>query len=342
MLTELDHHIRELLTGGVLLAIAVLQGLTRYLRIRFGGAEWEPNFANVWRPLAQELHDGASLYMEGMGDNKPPLFELLNFLLSGLPNHGLVFLIITGVANGAVALLLWQLVSDEHENWAGLTTAGVWLFIISIVNGTHINVRSFALVGILGSLYVGSDQPVMRGSAIAMAGLFSQYAILFIPALAWDSIRRLQPKQRVRWLTTFAGSGILVLIGAFGIVGAIWGSRAALAGLYWSYGLPTGVTTTGFATAPDSYLSDPWMLTNTIQWGGWILHTGGMLSPLLLGASIRGWRRVKKRQWSVYLAGSLILLLPLVVRSYDAYWLMSLPFVSVLAVIEIIYQLEGN
>jgi hypothetical protein len=31
-----------------------------------------------------------------------------------------------------------------------------------------------------------------------------------------------------------------------------------------------------------------------------------------------------------------------VVRSYDAYWLMSLPFVSVLAVIEIIYQLEGN
>lgn len=334
MLGDTGHRSWKLLTGTLLFGIAVLQGFARYLRIQFGGAEWEPNFANVWRPLGQELHSGASLYMAGMGDNKPAVFELLNFLLAGLPNHGLVFLLVTGVANGLVALLLWRLISAEYGNWSGLATAGVWLLTLSHVNGTHINVRSFALVGILGALYINSERAIMRGGAIALAGLFSQYAILFIPVLAWDSIRELETERRVKRLISFGSGGLLMLIGAYGVVGLIWSPRAALAGLYWSYGLPTGVTTTGFATEPGSYLTDPWILTNTLQWGGRLLYIGGILSPLLLGAGIHGMRIVNERQWSVYLSGGAILFLPLFIRSYSAYWLLVLPFIISLAVTE--------
>jgi hypothetical protein len=332
MSLDSDRRVKTLLISGILLGIGTFQGFTRYLRIRFGGAEWEPNFANVWRPLAQELHSGAALYMDGMGDNKPPLFELLNFILAGLPYHGFMFLLVVGIANGIVALLLWRLVAAEYGTWSGIAAAGVWLLTLSYVNGTHINVRSFALVGVLGALYVASERPFVRGIVIAIGGLFSQYAVLFIPVLAWDSIRELRTEQRLKWLVTFGSGGLLMLAAAFGVIGLIWGPQAGLAGLYWSYGIPMGVTTTGFVTAPGSYLTDPWVLTSTLQWGGWLLHTGGILAPLLIGAGLRGWTIVAERRWSAYLWGAVVLLFPLLIRSYDAYWLLALPFITALAV----------
>jgi hypothetical protein len=326
---------RKIIISGVLLGAAIVQTVTRYLRIQFGEAEWDPNFANVWRPLSQELHTGASLYTNGMGDNKPPLFELLNFLVGGLPNQGFVFLFLVGIANGLTALLLYRFVSAKYPDWFGLVAASIWLLTLTQVNGTHINVRSFALVGILCALYVDSERAFIRGAAIAVAGLFSQYALLFLPVLAWDSVRELAIKKRIRWLTVFGTGGLLILVVAFSVVGLIWGSRAALAGLYWSYGLPTGVTTTGFATAPGGYLSEPWVLSNTLQWGGRILYIAGILSPLFLGAGIRGLRVVYTRQWNVYLYAAVALLFPLLIRSYYAYWLLSLPFIIHLSIEEI-------
>jgi hypothetical protein len=268
-----------------------------------------------------------------MGDNKPPLFELLNFALGAFPNHGLVFLLATGLANGIVALLLWRLLAKEYGDWYGLMAAGVWLLSLSLRNGTHINVRSLALVGLLSSLLV--SRAIWRGVAIGVAGLFSQYAVLFIPVLAWDSIRNLDDKSRLEWLLSFGAGGLATLLIAFGAVGIIWGPRASLAGFYWSYGIPTGVTTTGFATDPGSYLTEPWVLTQPLQWGGFILHYGRLVSPMILLSVVRGRSIVLKQEWDIDLIGAAVLFVPLLVRSYAAYWLLALPFLSSIAIIEI-------
>jgi len=340
MSDRIDVRAQTILVGALLVGVGALQTSTRYLRIMFGGAEWEPNFANVWRPLAEELHDGGSLYLNGMGDNKPPLFEMLNFALGEFPNYGLIFLLLTGMANGIVALLLWKLISTEYGDWYGLLAAGIWLLTLPHVNGTHINVRSFALVGLLSALLV--DRALWRGIAIGVAGLFSQYAVLFVPILAWDSIRKLDVKNRMRWLFSFGSGGAVTLVVSFGIVGLLWGPRAILAGLNWSYGIPTGVTTTGFATAPGSYVTQPWILTNTPQWGGYILHAGGLLSPIILVFAIRGWWILNKREWSVFFYGGLVLLLPLLIRSYRPYWLLAWPLLILLSVVELNERLQSD
>lgn len=324
---------------GILLGIGVLQTLTRYIRIQFGGADWEPNFANVWRPLAAELYSGKSLYLEGIADNKPPLFELLNFALGALPNHGLVFLLATGLANGVVALLLWRLLTKQYDNWYGLIAVGMWFLTLPYVNGTHINVRSFALVGLLLSLHVRG--PIYRGISISIAGLFSQYAVLFIPVLAWDSIRNMGYTNRMKWLFSFGASGIAALFTAFAVVGVIFGFRASLAGLYWSYGIPTGVAMSGFATAPESYLTEPWISTNILQWGGFILHYVGLLLPIILLSLLQIRRLVIERIWNVYMWGGVVMLLPLLVRSYAAYWVLALPFLISLGTVELRTRLSN-
>jgi hypothetical protein len=312
----------------------------RYFSIRFAKAtSWEADFVRVWRPIGKRLHDGARLYLDGTGDNKPPLFELLNFALAGTPFHGLFFILLIGVANGLVAVLLWLFISNNYNGWYGLTAAGLWLLTLTHVSGLHINARSFGLAWALTALYINDH--FKRGAIVGVAGLFYQYFIFLIPVLLWDSLREESLMRQVKSTFIFGSGGLVVLTMVFGIIGVVWGSQASLAGLYWSYGIPLNITPEGYATSPGGYVSRPWILTNTVLWGGYLLDYGSLLLPVLAVAALRIFRLSKQRQWSILMWSCLVLLIPLLIRSREGYWLLPLPFIIILAIEELATRISG-
>jgi hypothetical protein len=236
-------------------------------------------------------------------------------------------------------VLLWWFISNNYNGWYGLTAAGLWLLTLTHVSGLHINARSLGLAWALTALYI--NDYFKRGAIVGVAGLFYQYFIFLIPILLWDSLRKKSLMRQVKSTFIFGSGGLIVLIMVFGIIGVVWGSQASLAGLYWSYGIPLNITPEGYATSPGGYVSRPWILTNTVLWGGYLLDYGSLLLPVLAVAALRIFRLSKQRQWSILMWSCLVLLIPLLIRSREGYWLLPLPFIIILAIEELATRISG-
>lgn len=329
------------LSGGLLLAIG------RYLRIIYGPAELESNYTVIWKPLAEAVENGTSLYMDGAADNKPPLFLLLNQLISLTDNPELIYLLLVGIANGVGAFLIWVLVRRRWEATIGLLAATFFLLSIPHIRGTVINIRSLAVVLILYGFV--TDRSILRGVVIAVAGLLIQFSVLAIPAMMLDGLNRTPRQSRFRWGIIFVVSGLLTVIGSFAIVAGFWGTESALAGFYWSFGIDLGVVSSPVnpsATPPLAYAGGGGAggggpsLSNPLLWGGYLFYRGGLLFPLLGLATVGTYRIAasgvqESLDRTIFLLSAVLLAASLLVRSYPSYWILPLPFVAVLAALGI-------
>ncbi|WP_227377285.1 hypothetical protein [Haladaptatus halobius] len=91
-----------------LLGIGCSEALVRYLRILTAQTSPHPDMTTMWRPVAEAVLAGAPPYLTAPVDNKPPLFEYLNLAVAATNRYLVVFLLLVGLANGAVAYLLWR------------------------------------------------------------------------------------------------------------------------------------------------------------------------------------------------------------------------------------------
>ncbi|WP_227375504.1 hypothetical protein [Haladaptatus halobius] len=202
---------------------------------------------------------------------------------------------------------------------------------VPAAGGTVVNVRSFAMAGILLSWY--ARNPTSRGGAVAVAGLFSQHAVFAIPVLAYDLVRELDRRSGVRWMTAFALAGLSVAAVTFAFVYAVWGSQSFYGAIYWTFGVAGK-----YATNPVV----PSLIGDTDKWMRSLYREGTKHLILIVPAAIaiqlaltdRGLKRLVPSSNAPLVTTTLLALsmtIPLFVRAYRAYWLYPLPFLALLA-----------
>jgi hypothetical protein len=194
------------------------------------------NVTEVWWPLAQSVLDGGELYLSHW-DNKPPLWELLNVgvaFVSGesLTVYMILFWLLVGVANAIAALLLWHLLSNRGHHTAGMFAALAYVSFLGIANGQQVDPRAFANVLLVISFIASSRY--LSGTAIAGAGLLSQFATFAIPPLLWYQLKT-TTDDRLRYAAGFCLSGVALVGVSFGIVAVVWSPDAAITGFQYSY-----------------------------------------------------------------------------------------------------------
>jgi hypothetical protein len=317
----------------LLVDAGLFAGVARLLRLSAGRATVHPDVRLVWRPLARAVAGGTPLYTAGAMDNKPPLFELLN-VLAYRGEYLVVLTLAVGLANGVAAACIWRACATRGHARVGGLGALLFLWTLPLVDGTAVNVRSFAVAGILLALV--SRHPVARGLGVGCACCVSQHAVFAASVVAYDGYRAAD--RSPAWLGRFLAALSTVFLAAFGTVFAVWGAPSlagavhatvGTAGPYLlSYGPSVWVSTATWTLATVRMHLRLWSLLAFALWGGWLIR-----------------RRVARAgTWGpAHLAlGLLVALgLPLAVRPFVTYWVYPLPVVSVLAAVGIRRALRG-
>ncbi len=313
------------------LLLGILETLSRYFRILYSTQQPHVDVRCCWRPLANAVLAGKPIYIRPVVDNKPPLFELLNVTIASTGQYLLVFFVLLGVVNACSAILLWRICADRGAARVGLIAGVLFLTSVPATGGTVVNVRSFAIAGILLALWV--EHPLARGAIVAAAGLFSQHAVFAVPALAYDRLRYLDRDSSLQWLARFVAGGVGVLAVSFGFVYVVWGAQSFQGALYWSFGAAEKYTTNPVV---------PSVIGDTHRWMEALYH--GVIKHLFLivpatiivhlAATERGSNRVIRSTNAPLVTTTFLALsmsIPLLVRAYRAYWLYPLPFLALLA-----------
>lgn len=319
---------RSSLVAAGLLALALFQAAEQYLRAVIGRNDLWADAANVWLPLAEHVAAGNPLYVGAAVDNKPPLFQYLNLAVYETGEYVLVFYLLVGLANGLAAWLLYQWVSDFARRETAAIAAVLFLAALPVVNGTIINVRSFALVFVL--LAVRARPAAAQGAFIAVAGLFSQYAVFGIPVLLYQ--RYAADALGWRSFARFCGAGLVVVALAFAPL-LWWGVDSLVGGVEWSF----------FAVKDHLTQNDvlnPWL--SPVDWVGKIAAVSVPLVYLLVPAALYAGRVVLGRTGGRRRAVDVALVafvgvygLSFAVKSLRYYWMLLLPFLAALAALEV-------
>lgn len=333
------HRLVPVLFSSFLLLLAVAEAVIRYLRIQIGTAELHPDVTINWYPLAEAVLSGTSLYVQGATDNKPPLFEFLNLIVALTGNYVAVFLLLVGLTNGLVAILLWRLFARSHHSTVGAFAACIFIMTVPLVKGHNINVRSFAILGIL--LAFTYNRAILRGGSVAGAALFSQYAFIIAPVVVLDGIRSISRQQISQWIFWFSVSVLGVGISSFSLVYFLWGWESLVGSLYWSIGVAERYFTV--------YGPSLWVTTET--WATYTLQNVTRLLPILLAATLGiiftlhtfnqyrnnetpSQKYQRQTQIQMRALGLTVLFgIFLFIRPLPTYWMYPLPWIAALAAV---------
>lgn len=310
-----------------LFALALIQSVEQLARATIGRSDLFSDAANVWLPLAEHVAGGNALYVGAAVDNKPPLWQYLNLAVFETGHYVTVFYLLVGLANALAAWLLYRWVSEFARRETAAIAALLFIAALPAMNGTIINVRSFALVFLL--LAVQTHRASAQGALIAAAGLFSQYAVFGIPALLW--YRHATGRLDARRFVAFCGAGLLTVAVSF-LPLLWWGIPSVVGGIEWSF----------FAAGSHILENDvlnPWL--SPMDWAAKLAAVAESILYLLVPAALYGVRVVTGRSGSrsaidvALVALVALYALSFGVKSLRYYWLLLLPFLAALAALEV-------
>lgn len=269
MLRRLTRRRGEVLLASIAVGLTVIE-LVRAVMTR-------PNFdtRERWLPIAEALQNGATLYLGPARDNKPPVWELLNFLV-GLTDHYLLVMYgLFAVINGALVIVVVRYARRQGLSDRGALLAGVGVVVaLQPLAGASINVRTPALLLFVGALI--ATKPILRGVLAALAGLICQQVILAIPVMLYVDWR--EGAASIRRSALFIAAGLTTAVLSFLPVWGIWGPDAVEAGIRLSF-LSTGDYVT--AWSPLS----PWV--DVLTWGNALIKRLTLTLPIWIG--LAGW-----------------------------------------------------
>ncbi|MDB9252635.1 hypothetical protein [Halorubrum ezzemoulense] len=280
----------------------------------------------VWYPLAKSLSKGGMLYVE-YSDNKPPLFEYLNYLVYSTGHYILVFHLLIALANTVAAMLLYTYVERNGYSLAGITAGFLWLLTLPPTHGTIINVRSFASIGLLGALLLRS--PTYVGISMGLAGLFSQFIVFAIPSIIAREFLTKDNISAIKYILTVGLASLVTVAVCY----------ASLAIPYGLASIPAAIQDTIISS--NSYVS--WERFSILD-PTWPFRIRGVLSQVLfviIPAIMylvlkfrRGFSTDQILSWSHDREIVLLLALflsTLLIKSLLYYWIFPLLFISALA-----------
>jgi len=289
----------------------------------------EPMVGNaryVWQPVAHGVLNGAMLYANNIAqwDNKPPLWHFLGIGAEVSGHYMVVMFVLIGIANGLTALLIWKLCRERGFESVSLVAAIGYLGMLFLFGGmTKINPRQFAAVALVGAFLL--KRPVYRGIAIAVAGLFSQFSILAIPAVLYDSYR--QHELDGQSVGLFCLAGLSTVAVSYGLVGAIWGSDAFIAAFKDSF-LAFG----GYVDHYDTSGTVAW--DSPVLWLYFMYVRVMQILPFAFFATL-GLQNLRSSLLTSSVIAIPLLLLATPIRPTPWYWVPAFPFIAILAAVGI-------
>lgn len=323
------------LVSTLFVSLTLGQSIYRISRIRLGKQQPHFDFRHWWGPIGQKVVDGVPLYVGGATDSKPPVFMMANVLFSATGLHATVFLLLIGLANGLIAVLIWQLFRRRDSAKTGIVAGFLFVSSLPMAQGTVIQIRSFAMLGVVASLL--SPKAAIRGGLLALGALVHQYAILAAPVVVFDRIHSLERKRSYEWLFVFSLSGLLVVLLSFLTVYLVWGTDSLIGAVHWSFGAvsPDGIPGGYITTRTEN---TPW--NATVVWANNIVRIAVQLFHIIIPAAMALFvtlRRLTRRgTWGLeesVAALTILMFLPFVLRGYLSYWVYPLPFLCMLAAI---------
>lgn len=323
---------RYYLSNMALLLMGVLGALFHWFTKSVRGFDLAGDVADVWIPVASCVVNGGELYLCHW-DNKPPLFHFLNVGFTAVDAYLLLFFLTMGVANGVAAILIRRLCREWGYGLVGVISAV--LFLALMANMTNrINPRNYANVFLLYAFLASG--PIRTGVSVAIAGLFSQFAVFIIPAVIWFRNDLWNPSYR--WLAKFGGAGLATVAIAFGIVAAFWSVEAAVTGFQYAF-LDSGeyvgeYSQRGLALygSPIAWVYKLYRLLSLYLW----LVLGGMLGVYAIQKQDGG---PTKFEPAILLA-TLLTAIPLTIRTAPVYLVMITPFLTILCTLGLKYAFE--
>lgn len=326
---QTDGRLRDIATGAVLAAVVSLQLLQRLLNIRLGSSEWSWDVTEVWSRVAAEIASGTPLYVGATVDNKPPLWEFLMipFLQQG-PSAAL--LLAVSIANIALVFGVYILARRRYGYWIGFFTAMLLVSVLPSAGGLKFQPHNFAAALLVIGILVRSS--IARGITLGTASLFVQYAGLALPAYLFHIYQR--DGLTSRNIACFGVSiGVSVSIPFVAVV-TIWGWDSLVGALYWTFAAPIGYVFGSGAAEPFGATSTQASLVHSpLFWSDlileFVLQHVYLIVPALIAAPVVI-RDGVERPELVYAVACGLLLLPLLIRAFNHYWLLPLPFLCLL------------
>jgi len=223
-----------------LLVVLIYGGaIFHWFNLSIRGFERSGDLTEVWIPFAECVLSGGQMYL-CKGDNKPPLFHFLNVSFAATNFHLLLFFLTMALANVLSALFIWELCRRWGYERIGFTSALIFAALMAAMT-SRVNPRHYAMLFLLIAL--SSRTPIRAGASIAVAGLFSQFAVFAIPAIVYLNIDIRDIEWS--WVGQFIAAGLTVVAVSFGLVAAVWGVEASVTG-FEDYFLESGEYVDGY------------------------------------------------------------------------------------------------
>jgi hypothetical protein len=313
---------RHPLVASTIVVVAFAQMQLAFGDIAGGSETIAGNARNVWYPFARTVLEGGAPYV-AYWDNKPPVFQLVNVIagLGGtLPKYTYIFYVMLGIVNGATAIAIWQLFEDRDYRVGGLVAVIVFLWYVPAL-GFQIDPRQFGNFFIVAAFLASSAWSA--GSSMAVAGLYSQYAVLLVPVLAGYHVvdERVSASDAVTALAGFVVAGILVVVVSYGAIALIWSPEAAVHGFKVTF-----FTASNYTVRRGGPFLDP---SYVVNWLGQhsLLVIGGVAGWAISSYQFRG---TGDQLGPAAGVAFVALSTSIVIRGGKIYWVALLPLLSIL------------
>jgi len=312
---------RSSVVGAIFAAVSLVQVAHRYLEITIGTRNPIVDASEVWVPLASRVLSGAPLYVRPAVDNKPPLWQFVNIGWEITGHYYAAALLTIGLFNAAAAWLIYRLLSDSGREGQGAVAGLLFLSVLPMLHGTHVNVRSLAVVFLL--LAFRYKSAVFQGVMVACAALISQYGVLVLPALLLDWFE--SDTETYSSISRITVGGFATVAAVFGAVGVIWGPIPMENAVYWSFGIAGEYA----AESQASPFVNPYLWAQYVS--DELIGLVHFYIPAGIGLALVSTPLSKSNSQRPIALAAVLLSLPLLLRGYGYYWIYPAPFLSILA-----------
>ena len=307
--------------GGILsfLIIALFLGGLMYA-LDYNDTLWTTLDASRFHSMAETILKGLDPYVDYI-DPKPPLLFFTIALFDLFIKPGSIDIILVSSLNIFSAILIWK-IGWEDYGWFSGYIAGL-LFLIGSVfaEGYLLYSEQFAVIFILGSLiFARNEDYVKSGICLGFACGYKQYALLAIIPLVYYI------HHRKGNLYNFFISLIAIISAFFIILFVVYGDEVGLNALYYTFGIGLVYTTGDISTFSTYVPHTPFAFVINL------IGSIAMVVPMIIftAASLyhNGLQNSKEKTLGLFL---LVFMSTLLIRQYLHYWILILPFLSLLS-----------
>ncbi|MDG6257079.1 MAG: hypothetical protein QCH35_05710 [Methanomicrobiaceae archaeon] len=285
------------------------------------GCEWISYDAQRFHAMAEAILAGLTPYI-AYSDPKPPLLFFTVAAMDALAPAGTLDVpLMTGLNIGAATLLFF--IGREVYGWISGVTAGlIYLVAAVFVEGYFLFSEQFCVFFLLGAYIAARDgQGAAAGLLAGLAMGFKQYAVLGVIPLIYLMGKR-DAKAVWPFFATFAAMAAIPFLLLF----AIYGPEALEAALLWTFGIAPLYLSGGVADLPA------YQPTNLLSFAANLLLSVMFVLPVgVFAVANIAQRGLKTRQEQAIALFSAVFFLTIFIRQYLHYWILVLPFLSLLA-----------